>query len=143
MPKINIVKNYQPKSFYHVYNRGINKQETFFDEQDYYYFRFCAQKKLQKDSGLKMHAYALIPNHFHYVFYQENATNITRFMRSTIIQYVMYFNKKYNRSGPLFDPNFRAVRIRSLKQLKEIIEYVLSNPENAGLKNWPHVGRTL
>lgn len=74
-------------------------------------------------------AYCLMPNHFHLLIYSLNdPTQIAHFMQSLITTYVMYFNKKYKRTGGLFGHKYRAVLITSDDQLWHISRYIHLNP---------------
>lgn len=59
-------------------------------------------------------SYVLMPNHFHLELKQKNRKEIEFFMRSLITKYSKYFNKKYERVGPLFQSRYKAVLILSL-----------------------------
>jgi len=73
-------------------------------------------------------AYCLMPNHFHLMVHQKNKTDIQSFMRSLLTKYSMYFNKKYNRVGPLFQGRYKAVPIKSEQQFLYLSKYIHRNP---------------
>lgn len=116
---------------YHVFNRGVDKREIFKSQEDLYYFfkrlidlnnivvgtsfnskRFRKSGEVVIDNeNIKMVsivAYCLLPNHFHLVLKQESEGGISKFMQKLGTSYTMYFNKKYNRSGSLFQGKFKA-----------------------------------
>jgi putative transposase len=62
----------QPGSFYHIYNRGNNKQEIFFEEKNYHHFLNLFQKYLA--SFVDVYAYCLMPNHFHFLIRIKETT---------------------------------------------------------------------
>lgn len=149
MPGKNLIKDYVPESYYHIYNRGVNKQPIFIDDRDRVVFLSLLKRYLgevtEKNRQGKNHpnyseniellAFCLMGNHFHLFVYQladENA--ITEFMRSLMTAYSMYFNKKYKRVGPVFQQRFRAVRIVDDAQLLHITRYIHLNP--AEYKNY-------
>lgn len=140
MPSINSIKQFEPASFYHVYNRGVNKDLIFFEPRDYYYFRYFAREVLRKNSLVKIEAFALMPNHFHFLLYQNTASAMTQFMKSLQTRYVMYCNKNHQRVGTLFQGCYRASLIRTTGVLQTTQDYILKNPHEAGLMNWEHVG---
>src|SRR5258708_38220492 len=97
MPSRNIVKIYAPHSYYHIYNRGVNKQVIFADEQDFAVFLGLLKRHLsnepQVDKYFRLHphfkgqlellAFCLMPNHFHLLVYQlDDITIITKLMQS-------------------------------------------------------------
>ena len=160
MPAKNSSKIYSEESFYHLYNRGVEKRDIFLDEQDYTVFLSYLKTYLlpkdedglhtillsknaniqEKDRAIKLLAlnnfnneidllvYSLLPNHFHLLVKQIHADGIDRFMNSLITRYVLYFNKKYHRVGPLFQGVYKAVLVESDEQLLHLSWYIHSNP---------------
>ncbi|MBP6038235.1 MAG: transposase [Candidatus Saccharimonas sp.] len=149
MPAKNIVKNYASDSYYHVYNRGVNKSEIFNDNEDYEVFigllkRYLSNqpqkngnrqgyKKLTEDVALL--SYCLMPNHFHLLLYEKSGEGMRELLKRVSVSYGMYFNKKYRRVGAVFQQRYRAVRIESDSQLAHISRYIHMNPK--GYKEWP------
>ena len=146
MPRKNVVKEYREKSFYHVYNRGVAKQKIFGDVDDYKKFlgllkfylslqgptlqvKVAPSKVLKNHSeNVSLHSYCLMPNHFHILLYQEKIDSMNFFMRSLATKYVMYFNQRYKRTGPLFESNYKAVRVETDDQLIYLTKYIHRNP---------------
>jgi putative transposase len=73
-------------------------------------------------------AYCLMPNHFHFLVRQHSKRSIEDFMRSLLTRYVMYFNKRYKRVGPLFQSKYKAVLVKSDNQLRYLTKYIHRNP---------------
>src|SRR3989338_9120192 len=113
MPAKNIIKEFAPESYYHLYNRGVAKQNIFLDDQDYKVFlsylklylipidlqgqslQVAPSKKLKNYfEELKLLAYCLMPNHFHLFVFQKESNSMAEFIRSLGTKYSMYFNKK-------------------------------------------------
>jgi len=144
MPAKNIIKEFDPYSYYHIYNRGVAKQVIFLDEQDYKVFLSYLKlylTKPEKDDKVApskhlrnyfelatLLAYCLLPNHFHLFIYQKESNTITDLMRSIGTKYSMYFNKKYKRVGPVFQGNYKAVLITSEPQFIYLSKYIHRNP---------------
>ncbi|MBU1085023.1 transposase, partial [Patescibacteria group bacterium] len=147
MPGKNIVKEYRPEAFYHIYNRGVAKQEIFLDEYDYKKFlgylklyltpielqgstlKVPISRQLKNYSEkVKLICYCLMPNHFHLLLYQTEIDSINYFMRSLGTKFSMYFNRKYKRVGPVFQGTYKAVEIKSESQLTYITKYIHRNP---------------
>lgn len=153
MPAKNIIKEYEPGGFYHIYNRGVEKRQIFLDEGDYKKFIaflkfYLVEPNLQgrtlKDENyktvspsrtannfmneIKLQAYCLMPNHFHLLIKQNNERSIVGFMQSLITKYVIYFNKKYQRVGGLFQGKYKTVRITSEEQYTYLSKYIHRNP---------------
>lgn len=143
MPSRNIVKEYAADSYYHIYNRGVNKAPIYLDEQDYTVFLSLLKRYLDskptKDQyqreyqsfkkEIELLAFCLMPNHFHLLIFQnEEQLAIEKFMRCVITTYSMYFNKKYKRIGPVFQGPYKAVRIADQSYLEHISRYIHLNP---------------
>lgn len=80
--------------------------------------------------------HALMPNHFHLLIYQSKNV-LDAFMNSLGTRYVMYFNKKYDRKGVLFQDVYKAVRVQSDDQLLYVSKYIHLNGPKA-LELPPH-----
>lgn len=74
--------------------------------------------------SMKLIAYCLMPNHFHLFIQQTEATAIDQFMNSLATRYVMYFNRKYDRVGPLFQGIYKAVRVVTESQFLHLSRYI-------------------
>lgn len=82
-------------------------------------------------------AYCLMPNHFHFLVKQKSINAIDGFMNSLFTRYVMYFNRKYKRVGPLFQDVYKAVLVMSEPQLLYLTGYIHRNPKKLSLKGDP------
>ena len=78
-------------------------------------------------------------NHFHILMKQTQENGISNFMNK-LGGYSYYFNKKYNRVGPLFQGRFKAVLIETDEQLKNAFVYINTNPVGLIQKNWKEEG---
>ncbi|NUM72468.1 MAG: transposase [Ignavibacteriaceae bacterium] len=129
------------KVYYHVYNRGANKTETFLDNEDYNFFL----KKLNwysKNNRTKILAFALMPNHFHlFLFFNEGSGNLSALKGNLLNSYTKYFNKKYSRSGVLFQGPTVCKKVEDGGHQIWLLKYITDNPVKAGLVNhswnWP------
>lgn len=117
--------------YYHLYNRGNNRGNIFFEARNYYYFLRQFEKYLK--SSCKLHAYCLMPNHFHLFINVENKVSFEKGIRNFFISYSKSINKKYNRVGHLFQGRYKAVEIKSDSYYTRIITYIHQNPVVAGL----------
>lgn len=136
-------------SYYHVYNRGVEKRPIFLEDNDYAAFLNLLKRHLSPEishdnRGLPYETYAervellafcLMPNHFHLLFYLKKDTQaITELIRKVSGAYTSYFNKKYSRVGHLFQGVYKASRISSDMYLQHISRYIHLNPKN--YKSW-------
>lgn len=81
-------------------------------------------------------AYTLMPNHFHLLIKEIIDGGITEFMRKITTAYTMYFNKKYNRVGPLFQGVFKAEHVTRDEHLKYLFAYIHLNIIKLIEPNW-------
>lgn len=144
MPGRNILKEYGADEYYHIYSRGVAKQNIFLDDQDYEVFMSLFKRYLSSstaksrghgiypryDTRMKLLSYCLMRNHVHLLIYQHDETAIIDFMRSMMTSYSMYFNRKYKRVGPVFQSRYRASRITQDSYLEHITRYIHLNPKD-------------
>jgi len=144
MPGRNLEKIYVEDSFYHVYNRGVNKELIFKETADYVVFlslfkRYLDESPMPNKVGgeypwlhdnIELVAFCLMPNHFHALVYQRQLDSMTQLFKSLSTAYGMYFNKKYKRVGPLFQNRFKASLIDKDKYLQHISRYIHLNPKD-------------
>ncbi len=93
---------------------------------------------IKKNGGepiVEIICYCLMPNHFHLLLKQLNEGGITSFLRKISDGYSRYFNLIHHRAGPLFQNNFKAVRIATNEQLLHVSRYIHLNPLTAYLVN--------
>jgi putative transposase len=124
MPSRNRIKTYIRGAYYHIYNRGVNKRDIFLDHTDYTTF----MKQADLNSHVSIVAYCLMPNHFHLLVQNGTERGIEKFMRSLGTRYAMFFNKKYNRTGHLFQERYRAALIKTDRQFATTVHYIHDNP---------------
>ncbi len=143
MPSRNVVKTYVTDNYYHVYSRGVNKQAIFRDDEDRDLFLSLLKRYLSTErASRKKHAtytsfagtidlvaYCLMDNHIHLLLYQhDDPFALPGLMRRVMTTYSMYFNKKYDRVGPLFQSRYLASRIDNDPYLHHISRYIHRNP---------------
>jgi len=151
MPVRNVIRYQIPNAFYHVYNRGHNKDLLFVDNDDYQFFLFLLKRcfgpvQLERQKGkpfpwfgdkIVLNAFCLMPNHFHLLLHQaDDETAISSVMQSLATTYSMYFNRKYKRRGSIFESVFKASPIFNDSYLQHITRYIHLNPKN--YKAWRH-----
>ncbi len=82
---------------------------------------------------IEIFAYVLMPNHFHIVIKQKIPRGISKFMIEVLIGYSLYFNRKNNNSGSVFQGRFKSKEISDLEQLHLVIRYIHQNPLKANM----------
>ncbi len=119
-----------PGMFAHIIVRGINGKKIFREEEDYR-FLLTLCRKLKVDFRFKMFTFCLMPNHFH-LFIQiclsEDSKSISIIMQKLNLNYSKYYNRKYNRSGPLFNNRFKSIIVQSGKYASNLMRYIDLNP---------------
>lgn len=92
------------------------------------------------EKTIELVAYCLMPNHFHLMLRSIEKDSMPRFMRSLSTRYSMYFNKKYERVGPLFQGPYKAVMIEQESQFLWVTKYIHQNPHtlSPNLTNYPY-----
>ena len=147
MPGRNTVRIYAKDTYYHVYNRGVEKRKIFLDESDYATFlnllkRYLGQEDAKDRFGrpykdlsqaVELLAFCLMPNHIHLLIFQKQIGGITNLMQRLLSSHSSYFNKKYNRAGVLFQSRFKATNLDNDSYFWHISRYIHLNPTNLGI----------
>ena len=84
--------------------------------------------KFKKDLLVKIIAFCLMPNHFHFLIKQKKNNGIKEFISLLNNSYAKYFNIKYKKKGGLFESRFKAIRIETEEQLLHVSRYIHLNP---------------
>jgi putative transposase len=155
--------NFTPGEYYHLYSRGVEKRKIFLDHKDHERFmallyimnqpepfnfgNFLKQNKItdifsetKEKSLVSIISYTLMPNHFHILVYENQEGGISKFMLRLLTAYSMYFNTKYERSGPLFVHPFRSQHISNESHFMWLFSYIHLNPIKIIKKNFKHEG---
>ncbi len=116
--------------YFHVYNRGVDKRIIFIDDRDRVKFLGCIKDLVSKDWNdyVKILAYCLMDNHYHLLIEQLSEDGLPKYMQRVGTAYTMYFNKKYERSGALFESRYKSKHITSDTYLFHIFRYIHLNP---------------
>jgi putative transposase len=141
MPSKNVIKLYLEGGHYHIYNRGVGKRTIFIDDQDYRTFLNCMITYLMPaeenqrwphcdiHEDIELLAYCLMPNHFHLLVKQGKKEGISEFMKCLLTKYSIYFNKKYDRVGTLFQGTYKGALIEADEYLIYLSRYIHLNPK--------------
>jgi REP element-mobilizing transposase RayT len=116
---------------YHVMLRGINRQRIFEKAEDYGMFMdsLCDVKE---QSGFTLYAYCLMCNHVHLLL-KEGAEPLAMIFRRLGTRYAYWFNKKYGRSGHLFQDRFGSEPVETDEYFMTVLIYIYRNPVEAGV----------
>ena len=122
-----------PGAFYHVVNRGDRSEAIFLDEGDRESFVELLGKTCGK-MGWRVHAYCLMPNHFHLVVETPQA-NLVSGMKWLLGTYSARVNRRHQLKGHLFAGRYRSVLFdgHSNETMRAMCDYVHLNPSRANL----------
>jgi len=152
-----------PDEYYHLFNRGVNRQVIFHDNHDRSRFLFlilCLQspttfKNVSRSSKTFIHdvqhsvlhtrdivknrfveliSFCMAPNHFHLIVKEVEENGIATYMQRVLNAYTKYYNTKYEKSGHLFQGPYKAVHVTDDQQLLYLSAYIHRNPRE--LKEW-------
>jgi REP element-mobilizing transposase RayT len=124
-----------PGVVYHVILRGNSGQNIFFDAGDRNRF-FLLLQKGEERFGFLIHAFCLMTTHLHLVL-QVGEVSLSRIMQNIGVRYTQFINRKYQRSGHLFQGRYKALLIDADSYLLELIRYIHLNPVRAGMVQYP------
>ena len=125
---------------YHVMMRGINHQNIFEDQEDYYQFITTLDRmRVRYDDNANpcgtnciYYAYCLMSNHFHLLI-RERDEGVGETVKRIASSYVYYFNKKYGRDGHLFKERFKSEPVNDISYFTVLLRYIHQNPVKAGI----------
>lgn len=152
MPAKNLLRVADKGTYSHIYNKGIENRLIFIDDKDYetflgylkeYLSSPDSQPSFKKDftvngrtykgtphqpknyfNKVQLIAFNLMPNHFHLILHQLEQGSIESFLRSLSTRYSMYFNKRYQRQGSLFEGPYKSAHIAGKTSLVEFVAYL-------------------
>ncbi len=119
----------EPDCYYHIYNRGNNKEDIFKEVVNYYYFLDLMKKYIVPVTDVL--SYCLMKNHFHLLIHTkelETGRTFSQSLSNLCNAYTKAINKKYNRTGSLFQVRFKRKKVTDEKYLKQLIVYINLNP---------------
>jgi putative transposase len=117
---------------HHITQRGNNKEKVFFDEEDRQFYLDVLQRYKDK-YAMKILAYSLMGNHVHILAVPGNETSLAKGIGGTNLIYTQYINRKYNRSGRLWQNRFFSSVVEEEPYLWAVIRYIEKNPVRAKL----------
>ena len=115
---------------YHVMMRGINRQQIFYDNEDYE--SFLDRLKIYKGiSHYQIYGYCLMGNHIH-ILIRETDESLETIIRRIGSSYVYWYNMKYQRTGHLFQDRYSSETVEDDQYFLTVLRYILHNPVKAG-----------
>lgn len=119
---------------FHCYNRGNNKRNIFFNEENYLFFLRKLRKHLLPFAEVL--AYCLMPNHFHFLIYVNEEVELEELMnnwRIMLSSYTRAINKANDWTGSLFQQKTKFKKVETDDQGRICFNYIHQNPVNANL----------
>ena len=115
--------------YYHILNRGVERRVVYKNEEDFHYFlnTLCKASLVYE---VKVHSFALMSNHYHLLI-ETTQENLSKYMKYINATYAIYFNKKYKRSGHLWQGRFKSWYVTDNSYLYALIAYIEYNPLKA------------
>ena len=120
---------------YHVMLRGINRQSIFEEDADRYHF-MSVLALCKELSGFRLHAFVLMSNHIHMLI-EPLDEPLDIIYKRIGTRYAVWYNRKYQRSGHLFQDRFRSENISTDQYYQTVLRYILQNPVKAGMVKDP------
>jgi putative transposase len=120
----------------HVIQRGNNRSDCFFREEDHCFYLFHLGRYLARFQ-CELHAYCLMTNHVHLLLTAKTAESCALLMKHVGQLYTQYFNKAYQRTGSLWEGRFRSCLVQSEVYVLACYRYIELNPVRAGMVTLP------
>ncbi|MDP2938263.1 MAG: transposase [Candidatus Omnitrophota bacterium] len=121
---------------YHIMVRGNQKQITFIEEEDFAKY-LDLLRHYKREYGFKLYGYCLMPNHVHLILEVEDGIDLSKIMQGLNQAYTLWFNKKYEKVGHLWQGRYKSMVIQKNKYMLDCLEYVELNPIRANISKSP------
>lgn len=148
MPRRNVDKIYISDQYYHVYNRAVNDQRMFMDDDDYNMFLTIMQRYLGQEAkdargriyaslqdSIELLAFCLMPDHYQLLVYLKDPSGLTDLLRKVGTTYAMYFNRRHGADYHLAQERFRATRVED-DYVTDILRHIHLQPVSH--RTWEH-----
>jgi putative transposase len=116
----------------HVIQRGNNRVPCFVNDEDRYFYLFHLARSLGR-CGCELHAYCLMTNHVHLLLTPKAIESCAALMKHIGQLHSQYFNKRYGRTGSLWEGRFRSCLVQSQGYVLACYRYIELNPVRASM----------
>jgi len=141
---------FEAGKYYHIYNRGNNRELLFKENQNFTYFLELTKKYLIPIADI--YTYSLLPTHFHFIIkineinklpisFRTGKTKLHQAFSNMFNTYAKAINKKYQRRGSLFQEHLKRIEIKDESYLRNLIIYVNTNASHHDVDDYvtyPH-----
>ncbi|MBU3144165.1 transposase [Clostridium sp. CF012] len=117
-------------AIFHIMCKSISEVDLFRNSDDKKMY-LSLVKKYKNLYNVKIYGYCLMDNHSHLLI-DANGADISKVMHGINFSYAMYYNKKYERTGPLFKDRFKSIIVDNDQYLKTVSLYIHNNPTDIG-----------
>jgi putative transposase len=126
--------------YYHVISRGVERRDVFLETEDFEQFMDILQN-VRKNYHIALHAFCLMNNHYHLLL-ETHDENISEAMRVLNSHYAAWFNRKYSRSGHLWQGRYKSYILFDDEHFWNVVKYIERNPVAATIveciDNYPY-----
>lgn len=132
---------FEPGSYYHLYNRGVNRGPIYFNDKNYQFFLFNVERYLLPI--MKLIAFCLMPTHYHLLVVVKETSEVSSTsevptaMMKLSVSYTKAMNSAFNRVGPLFQGAYQSKFVDSPAYLWQLVGYIHMNPVHSELVSGP------
>lgn len=127
---------YLPDHPYHIVQRGNNREVCFIEPENYQFYLELWQE-ISRRYDVAVHAYCLMTNHIHFLATPSTGKALSNTMKVVGSRYAQYINKKYRRTGTLWEGRHRASLIQKERYLLTCYRYIELNPVRANRVSRP------
>jgi len=117
---------------YHIITRGNQKQQIFLEPGDFSEF-IRRLRRYKRKYGFSLYGYCLMTNHLHIIGEPKDSQGLAKFMQGLLRSYTSYFNKKYRKTGHLWEGRFKSKIVVKDSYLVDCIHYIELNPVRANM----------
>lgn len=120
----------------HIVQRGVDRQDCFRHDADHLVY-LALLRELLAEARCALHAYCLMTNHVHLLLTPTDDQGPSTLMRRLGQKYVPYFNRRYGRTGTLWEGRFKSCLVDSPRYVLGCHRYIERNPVRAGIVGEP------
>ncbi|MDD5069782.1 MAG: transposase [Candidatus Omnitrophica bacterium] len=120
---------------YHITSRGDDRKKIFISDHDFNKFLEYL-KYAQSKYKFYLYAYCLMSNHYHLLL-ETTQPNLSKIMQYVNTAYTIYYNKKRNKCGHVFQGRYKSILVEADTYFKELTRYIHLNPERAKIVQTP------
>ncbi len=125
-----------PSMLYHVISRGNNREPVFQEDEEFEkYLKICKRYKDQYE--FRIYHWVLMNNHVHLLLETKAESSLSKIMQGINLAYTIWFNKKNDKVGHLWQDRFRSMIVEKDNYLMECGRYIERNPLRAGIVKDP------